>query len=297
MLGTQNFWSIEIYLNYFVMKNLLLESWYLQLEQDLNTIQISNLPPCKRLSDSLQIIREKLAQVADHLKKYPFKDQEEEIYFFKKLSPKFYSSWIFVISYYQLELNTPLGSLENCKSYYDDELNVINRYFNQNAFYYHYFRSEARELDAVCFVRESQMDSIPVSEILLSENDLSTSFDLLFAKFIAYEKLQILIVAKINGEDKIAKPATIEELPITTTRINLSVDQIGLIARAADDARLLNGRSFNKICEELAPYISTMEREKISSNSLRSNAYLSEFSDKQNVIKTLEKMIDFIKGY
>jgi hypothetical protein len=42
--------------------------------------------------------------------------------------------------------------------------------------------------------------------------------------------------------------AVAEEKPLATTKINLSVDQIGLIARAADDARLLDGRSFTKIC-------------------------------------------------
>ena len=141
------------------------------------------------------------------------------------------------------------------------------------------------------------MESIPVSEIHLSENDLSTSFDLLFAKFIAYERLQSRIVAELNGEQDELQIQVADDKPQSTTKINLSVDQIGLIARAADDARLLNGRSFNKICEELAPCIATAEKAKVSPNSLRSNAYLAEYSDKQNVIKTLEKMIDFIKGY
>lgn len=179
----------------------------------------------------------------------------------------------------------------------EEELKIIQRYFNQNAFYYHYYKSGASELDAICFVRGAQMESIPVSEIHLSDNDLSTSFDLLFAKFIAYERLQTHIVAQLNGEQEVLEVPVVEEKLQPTTKINLSVDQIGLIARAADDARVLDGRSFTKICEELAPCIATAEKDHISPNSLRSNAYLSEFKDKQNVIKTLEKMIDFIKGY
>ncbi len=279
------------------MNRQILESWCQQLEQDLKAIEQANFLPCKNLSDSLQIIKAKLAKVAKHIRDNPFKDELEEIIFFKKIIPRFYSCWIFAIASYQLELNKPCGTLETCKSYFEDELKVIQRYFNQNAFYYHYYKSGACELDSVCFVRGAEMESIPVTEIHLSDNDLSTSFDLLFAKFIAYEKLQAFILSQLNEENNIIEPEPEVVKPRHTTKINLSVDQIGLIARAADDARLLNGRSFNKICEELAPCIATAEKDNISPNSLRSNAYLAEFSDKENVIKTLYKMIDFIKGY
>lgn len=279
------------------MKKQMIELWSLQLELDLNKIEKGNLSPSSKLSNSLEIIKANLAKVASHLKDEPFKNQTEEICYFKELSSKFYSFWIFAIESYQLGLNAPCGTLETCRVYFEEELKIIQRYFNQNAFYYHYYKSGACELDTICFVRGGQMESIPISEIHLSDNDLNTSFDLLFAKFIAYEKLQNYILLKLNGDDDNIESGRVAVEPKKTTKINLSVDQIGLIARAADDARLLNGRSFRKICEELAPYIATSEKEHISSNSLRSNAYLAEFSDKENVIKTLKKMIDFIKGY
>jgi hypothetical protein len=279
------------------MNKQMIESWCQQLERDLKIIEQADFLPCKNIADSLQIVKAKLAKVASHLKKEPFKNQLQEVTYFKELSPRFYSCWIFAIASYQLELHRPCGTLETFRGYLEEELKIIQRYFNQNAFYYHYYKSGATELDAVCFVRGAQMESIPISEIHLTDNDLSTSFDLLFAKFIAYERLQELIISMLNGEQNIVVGAVAVEKPLPTTKINLSVDQIGLIARAADDARLLDGRSFTKICEELAPYIATAEKDSISPNSLRSNAYLSEFSDKQNVIKTLEKMIDFIKGY
>jgi len=279
------------------MNKQMIESWCQQLKRDLKIIEHADFLPGKKVADSLQIVKAKLAKVASHLKKEPFTNQLQEVTYFKELSPRFYSCWIFAIAAYQLELHKPCGTLETCRSYLEEELRIIQRYFNQNAFYYHYYKSGATELDSVCFVRGKQMESIPISEIHLTDNDLSTSFDLLFAKFIAYERLQGLIVSMLNGEQDLLRAPVKEEKSLPTTKINLSVDQIGLIARAADDARLLDGRSFNKICEELAPCIATAEKDHISPNSLRSNAYLSELKDKQNVIKTLEKMIDFIKGY
>nr|WP_294901346.1 RteC domain-containing protein [uncultured Pedobacter sp.] len=152
------------------MNKQIMESWYQQLEQDLRAVEQADFTPCKNLSNSLQIIKAKLAKVAKHIRDNPFKDEVEEVMFFKEISPRFYSCWIFAIASYQLELNKPCGTVETCKSYFEDELKVIQRYFNQNAFYYHYYKSGACELDSICFVGEAEMESIPVSEIHLSDN-------------------------------------------------------------------------------------------------------------------------------
>ncbi|WP_442795427.1 RteC domain-containing protein [Pelobium manganitolerans] len=280
------------------MNKQILESWCTNLEHDLASIENSGFTLCKTLSDSLQIVKTVLNKVAKHLEEAPFENQHEEICFYKEISPRIYSCWIFAIAIYQLELNRPCGTDETCRCYFEEELKIIQRYFNRNAFYYHYYKSGASELDTICFVKDAQMESIPVTEVLLSESDLNTSFDLLFAKFIAFEKLQNRILLLMHGE--VVRHEASQDLTAvktSTTKINLSVDQIGLLARAADDARLIAGRSFRKICDELAPCIATPEKDSISPNSLRSNAYLSEISDKQIAIKALEKMIDFIKGY
>ena len=109
------------------MNRQILESWYQQLDQDLKAIKNANFAPCKLLSDSLQIVKIKLTKVSEHVKQYPFQNQSEEIIFFKEISPRFYSCWIFAIAYYQLQLNKPCGTLETGKSYFEDELKVIQR--------------------------------------------------------------------------------------------------------------------------------------------------------------------------
>lgn len=82
------------------MNKQMIESWCQQLEQDLKIIEQADFLPCKNLSDSLQIVKAKLAKLAAHLKKEPFKNQQEEILYFKELSPRFYSCWIFAIASY-----------------------------------------------------------------------------------------------------------------------------------------------------------------------------------------------------
>lgn len=85
-----------------------------------------------------------------------------------------------------------------------------------------------------------------------------------------------------------------KSLPRKTT-IRLSVDQLGILLRAADQTKLLDAPSFSHVCETMAPVLSTPDREEISPRSLRSNAYPSENSDKLVTIRSLEKMIQWIR--
>jgi hypothetical protein len=77
----------------------------------------------------------------------------------------------------------------------------------------------------------------------------------------------------------------------------LSADQAGIILRAATDAGILVGRSFSKVCQAIAPFLSTPWKKDIKPDTLRSHATRPESRDKEVAIAFLEKMIDKIKGY
>lgn len=278
------------------MNQSMMESWYQQMILDLDKMEKANLSPSRKLSDSLQMVKAFSSKLEDHVQEFPFQNPKEQIEFFKEIKPRFYCHWIYLIESYQLKIHLPVGTPEMKRDFFKQELKVIRRYFDQNAFYYHYYKSGATHLDEFFFINDEQMEGVPMTECYVTDAAMTTSFDLLFAKFIAFEKLEGLILNLMNPKTENDTPPINKKIS-HPTQINLSVDQLGLITRAADDARLLHGRSFSKICEDLAPHIATPEKQQISSNSLRSNAYLSEDSDKNNVIRTLEKMIDFIKGY
>ena len=265
------------------------------LENELAVIEQQNICPRKKLSSSLKIIKKSLKQLKVNGLAKVFENEEKEIYFFKQVKPSFYAKWIYAFEIHLLQMNQPKGTPEMLKNYLEDELQLIHRYFKQNAYFYHYFKSGAQELDRFCFLRDADMEAIAIPEMPESEEEFATACDPLFAKFIAYENLQNHILSLLNPEEN--QEHNPSDKVLQKTLIDLSVDQLGLITRAADDARLILGKSFSKICKDLAPHIATPETKHISSNSLRSNAYLAENSDKSNVIRTLEKMINFIKGY
>ncbi|MBN8833700.1 MAG: hypothetical protein ABS68_09075 [Niastella sp. SCN 39-18] len=77
----------------------------------------------------------------------------------------------------------------------------------------------------------------------------------------------------------------------------LSVDQMALILRAADDLKVVMARSLNSVFKNIVPYLSTPYQENISYDSMRSKSYSAETRDKQIVVETLQQMIKRINEY
>lgn len=78
---------------------------------------------------------------------------------------------------------------------------------------------------------------------------------------------------------------------------DLSADQIGIILRAADEARVVKSRSMSLVFQRIVPHLSTAFKRELSYQSVRSKSYNAEETDKNIAISTLEKMIRKIQSY
>lgn len=78
---------------------------------------------------------------------------------------------------------------------------------------------------------------------------------------------------------------------------DLSADQIGIILRAADEARVVKSRSLSFVFQRIVPHLSTAFKKDLSYQSVRSKSYNAEENDKNIAILTLEKMIRKIRTY
>jgi hypothetical protein len=77
----------------------------------------------------------------------------------------------------------------------------------------------------------------------------------------------------------------------------LSVDQMGIILKAADEVKLIISRSISLVFRTIAPFLSSEKTKEISWNSMRSSTYHMEREDIEVVIAFLEKLLKKIKGY
>ncbi|MBD1362543.1 hypothetical protein IDJ77_01860 [Mucilaginibacter sp. ZT4R22] len=99
--------------------------------------------------------------------------------------------------------------------------------------------------------------------------------------------------------DKFTEDLVTPKQPIVISKIlcKLSVDQIGIILKAADDAKLIIASSISVIFRSIVPFLSTENMKNISWNSMRKSTYHIEQIDKDVAIATLEKLILIIKDY
>jgi len=77
----------------------------------------------------------------------------------------------------------------------------------------------------------------------------------------------------------------------------LSVDQMGLILRAADELRILMAKSMNEVFKTIVPYLSSPYKKELSPDSMRSKSYVAETRDKVIAIEALKEMIEKIRQY
>ncbi len=129
--------------------------------------------------------------------------------------------------------------------------------------------------------------------------DLKTELGNWFSQEIFYlEKKLHLNIIPLNENAKQKVPDTITQKTETQKVLCiLSVDQMALVLRSADDLKIVVARSLNTVFKTIVPHLSTPYQENISFDSMRSKSYAAETRDKEIVIQTLEQMIKKIKEY
>jgi len=196
------------------------------LIQELNEINSNEeLNLIERFNYALREVSSALKQAKSIVVSHHFNSDAEEIYCFKELKPKLYAEKIYQVHLFNLLNSKPVQLKEDLIAYYREELNFIKRFFQHNLYYYQYFRNGNTELDNLLFLRNSQSQTVLLPDVPELDPEFSTNGDYLFAKFIAYERMQEYLVKEIlcleSGAEVSAIPAWISELTWTGEKINL----------------------------------------------------------------------------
>ncbi|MBE9462127.1 hypothetical protein ACFP1I_12890 [Dyadobacter subterraneus] len=198
-----------------------------------------------------------------------------------------------------------IGLLEE-KSQIHNALIDISVYlnFNSRAFIRYYTESIARRIDDVGPIPQkieqlllsrkqfSQMHRRIGARFSQDEPDLAKTVDHWFSQEILYlETKQQWQMKPLPSEEQPPEPQPFKVMCF------LSVDQIALILRALDSLRIIKATSMNAVFHAIAPFLSTVRRQHISWESMRSKAYTFEERDKVIAIQTLESVIKWLKEY
>lgn len=169
---------------------------YLKLEKELE--KFVELSPLERMRAEVNAVKEVLLSLKQRVLSEGFVDQGSEIAFFKSVKPKFYALLILAVERYGFEKGKPLAQGKSLQGYCKSQLDYIERFFLNHRFLYEYYRLSADELDHVYFVRGVQLPILVGADLPALDASFATVGDYLFAKFIALEGLQELVLAQMQ---------------------------------------------------------------------------------------------------
>ena len=174
-----------------------------QIQTEIN---ISNSDECigiDRALHMMRFIRPLCDELRKHTVNYQFRDEAEEIYFFKELKPEVLSKYMYYNKIYVIESKFPTGSDVAQKEYLYNELNSLTFYFSRNLDFYQYYRSHSTMYDKYYFVRgKADIRLCADSAQFDKDPNFSTGYDYTVAKILANEMLRIYLNQRLQLLEK-----------------------------------------------------------------------------------------------
>lgn len=174
------------------------EENYQRLCAELKVITENEHDPLKKMRAGVNAAKAALSRLRDFVAEHPFADKAETICCFKYEKPRLESWLIYAVELFHVENGVPLGWDKSVKHYLLSELAACWRMIRVNEFYYQYYKQDMSEMDGLLFVPGEEMPSLVIPELVPLEDGFSTMAGYLFARFRAYERLALELIARLK---------------------------------------------------------------------------------------------------
>ena len=124
-----------------------------EAEKKVEKIEAGDLNMIKKSFEASLVLADAFLQLKALIADYTFRDEVEEIEFFKTVKPRICHRLIYYRKIYNIEMNRPVGSIEAQREYLDAHVRAINAYTQKRLDFIRYFRSGATHLDSLYFLR------------------------------------------------------------------------------------------------------------------------------------------------
>ena len=235
-----------------------------EYERKLKIIESSDLNILKKSLEASLVLGDAFQQLRNFISTSTFKNEAEEIEFFKIIKPRLYHRLIYYRKVYNIEMNRPVG-VESQKAYLIDEIKAINRYNTKRSDFVRYYRSGLTHLDSLYYLR-GRIDTALYLESFHYERDpmFSTNADFKVAKLLANELLSAYLKGELEALEYV-KTASTDSLPsVRLTWQDSKTDLTELIYL------LDSKRSFGNVpLSQLAAYIAKVFNIQLDTNLSR----------------------------
>ena len=169
------------------------------------------LSQSKRLIDEAYEMTLYLQDLLGSVKKYlieeGFKNDEEEIHFFRSIKPQILGKLIYYNKIYRIETTCPVSNGKMYYSYFSGQLANLKREYIEhlcNSDFYRYYRSGRTDRDDTYFKRGNINYHDGLNSIVFEiDPEFSTFFDYKTARIISNELLYTYLLTKINPDENL----------------------------------------------------------------------------------------------
>lgn len=207
-----------------------------------------------KINQAIDILENAFCILKKYITEYTFKNENEEILFFKSIKPELFSKLIYYRKVYNIEILRPRGSIDTLKKYFNEELEQIDNFYDRNIDLCKYYRAGCTHLDKYYFLREKPDINLSFDSFYFERDPIfSTCCDFKVAKILAYEHLAIYLNEEskkldIPGYTNIGRISS----PIKLTWTGKKTDLVELIY-SLERAKSINNGNIN--IKELSKYI------------------------------------------
>lgn len=232
------------------------------IEKKLKKIESADLNILKKSLEASLVLGDAFQKMKEFISTYTFRDEAEEIEFFKVIKPRLFYRLIYYRKIYNIEMNRPVG-VESQRAYLIDEIKAINRYNAKRSDFVRYYRSGLTHMDSMYYLRGS-IDTALYLESFHHERDpsFSTNCDFKVARILANE----LLIQYLTKELEVFEQRQVEQ-SLPRVRLTWNGTKTELVEQIfAWDSRKVFG---NIPLTRLAEYIQTVFNIELDKNFSR----------------------------
>jgi hypothetical protein len=180
-----------------------------QIDPKIEAVELSENSVLKKSIEILHLIGNAFDQLRTFILSYHFKDETEEILFFKEIKPRFCYRLVYYRKIYNIEMNRPVGEIETQKAYLSNELDEMNKYIAKRQDFIRHYRSGATLLDSLYFVRGKENSEQYLETFYYElDPDFSTNCDYKVTKILANDLLLTYLMSEIDKLDNYSAQTT-----------------------------------------------------------------------------------------
>ena len=147
-----------------------------ELDYNLDVLEKETEGSIEKAEEGIRITKKAFAQIRSIFLKTKDISKEDEIYFFKNSKPYVFSKLIYYVKLFSIESKRPRSSNKSQIKYFNNHIDKLQIYFNDNLEFYHYFRRGAKFLDEEYFLRgKADLRLFPESLSFFTDERFSSS--------------------------------------------------------------------------------------------------------------------------